>query len=80
MEHITADTLSGLHGVANQIKILGLALSHQKIEDEQLESRNLFQKLSLLLVMGNSSTPHQPRSQRRGAAVDGIMRFLSTGI
>ena len=55
MEHIAADTLSGLHGVASQIKILGLALSHQEGEDEQLETRNLFQRLSLLLVMGNSS-------------------------
>ena len=57
MKHITADTLSGLHGVANQIKIVGLALSqsHQKVEDEQLETRNLFQRLSLLLVMRNSS-------------------------
>ena len=55
MKHITADTLSGLHGVANQMKILGLALTHQKVEDEQLETRNLFQRLSLLLMMGNIS-------------------------
>ena len=55
MEHIAADTLSDLHGVANQIKILGLALSHQKGEDEQLETRNLFQRFSLLLVMKNGS-------------------------
>ena len=55
MEHIAADTLSDLHGVANQIKILGLALSHQKGEDEQLETLNLFQRLSLLLMRGNNS-------------------------
>ena len=55
MEHIAADILSDLHTVANQIKILGLALSHQKGKDEQLKTRNLFQQLSLLLVMGNSS-------------------------
>ena len=55
MEHIAAGTLSGLHGVANQIKILGLVLSHQKGEDEQLETRNLFQQLSLLLMMRYSS-------------------------
>ena len=38
-----------------QVKILGMALSHQKGEDEQLETRNLFKRLSLLLVMGNIS-------------------------
>ena len=42
MEHIAANTLGDLHGVANQIKTLGQALSHQKGEDEQLETRNLF--------------------------------------
>ena len=55
MEHITSDILSGLHGVANPIKIWGLALSHQKGEDEQLETHDLFKWLSLLLMMGNSS-------------------------
>ena len=36
MERIAADTLIGLHGVVNQIKILGLALSHREGEDKQL--------------------------------------------
>ena len=53
---MAADTLGGWHGVAvEQVKKLGRALARQSGEDEDQTVRHLFQKLSLLLMRGNSA-------------------------
>ena len=53
---MAADTLGGWHTAAvEQVKKLGSALARQRGEDEQLEVRHLFQRLSLLLQKGNSA-------------------------
>ena len=52
----TADTLGGWHGVANeQVQKLGVALARQSGEDEDQTVRHLRQRLSLLLMRGNSA-------------------------
>ena len=53
---LAADTFGGWHGVANeQVQKLGRALARQSGEDEDLTVRHLRQRLSLLLMRGNSS-------------------------
>ena len=53
---LAADTLGGWHSVAiEQIQKLGRALARQSGEDEDKTIRHLFQKLSLLLMRGNSA-------------------------
>ena len=53
---LAADTLGGWHSVAiEQIQKLGRALARQSGEDEAKTIRHLFQKLSLLLMSGNSA-------------------------
>ena len=53
---LAADTLGGWHSVAiEQIQKLGRALARQSGEDEDQTIRHLFQKLSLLLMRGNSA-------------------------
>ena len=71
---IAADTLGGWHGVAvEQLKKLGSALAHQRGEDEQLEVRHLFQRLSLLLMKGNAAllVNRIPEDDVPDASVDG---------
>ena len=53
---LAADTLGGWQSVAiKQIQKLGRALARQSGEDEDKTIRHLFQKLSLLLMSGNSA-------------------------
>ena len=53
---LAADTLGRWHSVAiEQIQKLGRALARQSGEDEDKTIRHLFQKLSLLLMSGNSA-------------------------
>ena len=53
---LAADTFGGWHGVAaEQVQKLGRALARQSGEDEDQTVRHLFQKLSLLLMRGNSA-------------------------
>ena len=53
---LAADTLGGWHSVAvEQIQKLGRALARQSGEDEDQTVRHLFEKLSLLLMRGNSA-------------------------
>ena len=53
---LAADTFGGWHGVANeQLQKLGRALARQSGEDEDLTVCHLHQRLSLLLMRGNSS-------------------------
>ena len=53
---LAADTFGGWHGVANkQVQKLGRALARQSGEDEDLTVHHLRQRLSLLLMRGNSS-------------------------
>ena len=53
---LAADTLGGWHGVANeQVQKLGVALARQSGEDEDQTVRHLRQRLSLLLMRGNSA-------------------------
>ena len=53
---LAADKLGGWHSVAiEQIQKLGRALARQSGEDEDKTIRHLFQKLSLLLMSGNSA-------------------------
>ena len=71
---IAADTLGGWHGVAvEQLKKLGSALARQRGEDEQLEVRHLFQRLSLLLMKGNAAllVNRIPEDDVPDASVDG---------
>ena len=50
------DTLGGIHKVmVEQVEKLGSTLVRHRGEDEQLETRHLFQRLSLLLVRGNAA-------------------------
>ena len=53
---LAADTLGGWHGVANeQVQKSGVALARQSGEDEDQTVRHLQQRLSLLLMRGNSA-------------------------
>ena len=53
---LAADTFGGWHGVAiEQVQKIGRALARQSGEDEDQTTRHLFQKLSLLLMKGNSA-------------------------
>ena len=53
---LAADTLAGWHGVAvEHLQKLGRALGRQTGQDEDLCVRHLFQRVSLLLMRGNSS-------------------------
>ena len=72
---VAADTLGGLHEVATkQIKKLGAVLARHKGEDEQVEVRHLFQRLSLLLMRGNATLllNRVPEDDAADAMVDGI--------
>ena len=52
---LAMDTLGGVHKVmVEQVKKLGATLARHRGEDEQLETRHLFQRLSLLLMRGNA--------------------------
>ena len=65
----------GWHMAAvEQVKKLGSALARQRGEDEQLEVRHLFQRLSLLLQKGNSAllVNCTPEDDAPDATVDGI--------
>ena len=69
---VAADTLGGWHKVAAQhIKKLGAVLARQKGEDEQVEVRHLFQRLSLLLMWGNANLLLN-RVREDDAKMDGI--------
>ena len=53
---VAADPLGGWHKVAaEQIKKLGSVLARHRGEEEQIEVRHLFQRLSLILMRGNAS-------------------------
>ena len=53
---MAADTFGGWHGVAEeQVQKLGRALARQSGEDEDQTVKHLYQKLSLLLMKGNSA-------------------------
>ena len=72
---IAADTLGGWHKVAiDQIKKLGTALARNRGEDEQVEVRHLQQRLSLLLMRGNTSllVNRFPEGDIADAIIDGI--------
>ena len=72
---IAADTLGGWHKVAiQQVKKLGAVLARHRGEDEQRETRHLFQRLSLLLMRGNASllVNRVPEDDLVGAEVDGV--------
>ena len=72
---VAADTLGGWHKVAvEQIKKLGAVLARHRGEDEQIEVRHLFQRLSLLLMRGNASLiiNRVPAEDEVDPAVDGI--------
>ena len=72
---MAADTLGGWHTAAvEQVKKLGSALARQRGEDEQLEVRHLFQRISLLLQKGNSAllVNRTPEDDAPDATVDGI--------
>ena len=72
---VAADTLGGWHKVAaQQIKKLGAVLARHKGEDEQVEVRHLFQRLSLLLMRGNATLllNRVPEDEATDPMVDGI--------
>ena len=72
---LAADTLGGWHKVAvQQVKKLGTVLARQRGEDEQVEVRHLFQRLSLLLMRGNATllVNRVPEEDYVGAEVDGV--------
>ena len=72
---LAADTLGGWHKVAvQQVKKLGTVLARQRGEDEQVEVRHLFQRLSLLLVRGNATllVNRVPEEDYVDAEVDGV--------
>ena len=75
---VAADTLGGWHKVAaEQIKKLGSVLARHRGEEEQIEVRHLFQRLSLILMphAGQCLPPRQPRhvtDDEVGAEVDGV--------
>ena len=72
---IAVDTMGRWHAVAiDQVKKLGSALARQRGEDESLEVRHLFQRLSLLLMKGNSAllVNRTPQDDAPDATVDGI--------
>ena len=67
--------LGGWHRVATkQIKKLGAVLARHRGEDEQVEVRHLFQRLSLLLMRGNATLllNRVPEDDAADAMVDGI--------
>ena len=69
------DTLGGWHKVAvQQIKKLGAVLARHRGEEEQIEVRHLFQRLSLLLMRGNASllVNRVPGEDEVDADVDGV--------
>ena len=57
-----------------QIKKLGAVLARHKGEDEQVEVRHLFQRLSLLLMRGNATLllNRVPVDNATDSMVDGI--------
>ena len=72
---VAADTLGGWHKVAvQQVKKLGTVLARQRGEDEQVEVRHLFQRLSLLLMRGNATllVNRVPEEDYVDAEVDGV--------
>ena len=72
---VAANTLGGWHKVAvEQIKKLGAVLARHRGEDEQIEVRHLFQRLSLLLMRGNASllVNRIPAEDEVDPAVDSI--------
>ena len=72
---VAADTLGGWHKVAvEQIKKLGSVLARHRGEEEQIEVRHLFQRLSLILMRGNASllVNRVPTDDEFGAEVDGV--------
>ena len=72
---VAADTLGGWHKVAAQhIKKLGAVLARHKGEDEQVEVRHLFQRLSLL-PCGGMPTSLSTASQRMTRQWMGLREF-----
>ena len=72
---VAANTLGGWHKVAvEQIKKLGAVLARHRGEDEQIEVRHLFQRLSLLLMRSNASllVNRIPAEDEVDPAVDSI--------
>ena len=72
---VAADTLGGWHNVAvQQIKKLGAVLARHRGEEEHIEVRHLFQRLSLLLMRGNASllVNRIPAEDEVDPAVEGI--------
>ena len=72
---VALETLGGFHRVAfEQVKLIGAALARHQGSDEQVVSRQLFQRLSVTLMRGNAALlmSRRPANDFAPPEVDGI--------
>ena len=73
---VALETLGGFHRVAiEQVKKIGAALARHQGTDEQVATKQLFQRLSLTLMRGNAALllGRKPEGDFASAEVDGIL-------
>ena len=71
-----SETLGGFQRVeVEQVKRIGAATARNQGSDEQLATRQLFQRLSLTLMRGNAAliVGRKPEDDFVGAEVDGVL-------
>ena len=72
---VAVETLGGFHMAAvEQVKRIGAALAWHQGSEEQVATRQLFQRLSLTLMRGNAAMlmSRRPDDQFAPAEVDGV--------
>ena len=73
---LALETLGGFHQVAiDQVKKIGAALARHQGSDEQVATKQLFQRVSLTLMRGNAALilGRRPDEDLARAEVDGIL-------
>ena len=73
---VALETLGGFHRVAvEQVKKIGSALARHQGSDEQVATKQLFQRLSLTLMRGNAALilGRRPDGDVANAEVDGVI-------
>ena len=73
---IALETFGGFHRVAvEQVKCIGAAIARNQSSDEQLATKQSFQRLSLTLMRGNAAliVGRKPEDDFVGAEVDGVL-------
>ena len=70
---LAVETLGGWHEVAQaELKKLGAALARQTGQEDSVATSHLFQKLSVLLVKGNSAMINNRQPGLVPSSIDGI--------